>query len=1058
MEKGPQTRITWKQLLFDDSNNKECNLRETMIIRHMSSLLAIILMAAADLVHSFSFLPRAPTYRKTLSSSTKFHSEEETARAGSGGYSILRQPLRLDPEEEPTFGAPASLREEDNVRRDVDWLNQRVQRSIKDVEKKKSTKVLEPSTPKTIENMVDLDLVQRTLDTLDYPIVLNALKQECTTHPARDLVDAASKTGKESKGKKKIPSDLKKAYQPLTSDSYEGLKERYAAVAEMQLLMDWRSDVLRDQFYRNRKGYKEDLGPPPMGGMSFNLKGILLMADEGNVLEGSEIQEVARMLDVLEDVTLWSQGMERVEVEGVQFVELPDLANCIKVNTTLQELLHNAFDNEGRLSGKTFPLIGQLRSRIRGLKSDILGTLDSILSSPSMNSKLALESGGSLYSEVNGRIVIPIDEKFGKSSLGIVHDASRSGKTLYVEPTEIVGPTNELRQAEAELRMEEARVWRSLTAQILENRAELEASVMAAGQLDLVMARVSLGNKLDGVIPEVGSEGVISLRDAKHPVLLLRQVENVVGSDIDLGADGIQGLVLTGPNSGGKTVILKLLGLVALMARNGIPVPAKHKTPNHIPRVDFFDPILADIGDLQSVGGDLSTFSGHMLVCREVLASSGENALLLLDELGSGTDPAQGVAIAQALLEALVDTGARCAITTHYMALKQLAASDDRFAVAGMQFVGGRPTYKLLPGTVGESFALSVAERFQLPQNVLDRASELMDKETRQMGDLIRELEDQKAIADQQLEELARKKREMEELQEQMEKERQVLEAKQLSARREEAKRFAKKLEEKEQVLEEILEKLKSDPSRRVVAKSWEDIKFTKRDALNEAENVPSVLQAKAIKKAELEEQYAELVPIAEMREKPDIQVGDTLQICQRGPLFAKEATVIKAGSKLEVKVGSMAMQVKLQDVALPNSNVKPRDLNSGRQGDRNAKAVERALQDEIKTGASPRSNVADAIQDKGSPSVSIRTESNTVDVRGCNMEEAKSRIKDKISMSIQANRMVIYVLHGYGERGILRTKVRDWLKSERRLVKRFSPADPADGGDAFTKVELGQL
>jgi len=264
------------------------------------------------------------------------------------------------------------------------------------------------------------------------------------------------------------------------------------------------------------------------------------------------------------------------------------------------------------------------------------------------------------------------------------------------------------------------------------------------------------------------------------------------------------------PNAGGKTIILKLLGLLALMARSGIPVPAQttsmHShaydsgsgttdTTLYQPRVDFFNPVLADIGDMQSVGGDLSTFSGHMLVCREVLNSSGRNALVLMDELGSGTDPNQGVAIAQALLEAVIESGARVAITTHYLQLKQLAASDDRFSVAGMQFVNGRPTYKLLPGTVGESFALAVAERLGLPQTVLDRANELLDSETRAMGDLIREMEDQKALVDQQAEQLEQKRQEMARMELKMKEETIRLEKKQLDARRQEARKFAKMLE-----------------------------------------------------------------------------------------------------------------------------------------------------------------------------------------------------------------------------------------------------------------------
>ena len=256
------------------------------------------------------------------------------------------------------------------------------------------------------------------------------------------------------------------------------------------------------------------------------------------------------------------------------------------------------------------------------------------------------------------------------------------------------------------MRREEARVWRTLTETILKHKEEIEQNIGVVAQLDIIMSKVKLGKKLEGVVPEVRDEGIISVKEARHPILLLRGIEGVVGSDVDIGAGDNQGLILTGPNSGGnvvlllhllvmaqhislynsnqckigKTVILKLLGLYAFMVRDGIPIPSKTLEPA---RVDFFQPILADIGDLQSVDGDLSTFSGHMLVCREVLNSAQKNALVLMDELGSGTDPAQGVAIAQALLEALLDRGCRVAITTHYMELKQLASSDSRFAVAG---------------------------------------------------------------------------------------------------------------------------------------------------------------------------------------------------------------------------------------------------------------------------------------------------------------------------------------------------------------------------------------
>lgn len=1006
---------------------------------------------------AFSLTPSQQQRRSFVSplfSTSRDHDSKSSTRAGSSGYSVLRQPVQWDPTEDPTFEAPSSLRDDSEKTSLLDetWLSQR---QTQKTQMRTITKKQDEETRIHHEVPQELDLFQRTLDTLDYPIVLEALQESCTTVPARQIIMNAMKMTPPKTSK--IPKELLPAYQPLTADSLQGIQERYGAVQEMQRLMDDETGVAplkEDAHYRNRKGYKVSLGPPPFNGIAFNLHDIV-NNNKDQVLEGPELLEISTILDTLEDISLWSTGLTKYN--DTEFVQLPKLAWCIQVNETLQELLHNAFDKRGRLSGTTFPAVGALRSKVKTLKSDILGTLETLLTTPSIASKLALESGGPQYAEVNGRIVIPIDAKYStSSSLGIIHDASRSGKTTFVEPTEIVGPTNELRQAEAELRAEEARVWRSLTAQVLENLPALEASVNAAGQLDLVMARVELGKKLAGVIPQVGNEGIVHLRNAKHPVLLLRELANVVGSDIDLGADGNQGLVLTGPNSGGKTVILKLLGLLALMARNGIPLPANPESADYMPRVDFFSPVLADIGDLQSVGGDLSTFSGHMLVCREVLANSGKNALVLMDELGSGTDPRQGVAIAQALLEALLETGARVAITTHYLELKQLAASDSRFSVGGMQFVGGRPTYKLLPGTVGESFALAVAERLELPSTILSRANELLDQETRQMGDLIRDLEDQKALVDQQAAEIARKKQEMAALESKMKKDQARLEQKQLSARRDEAQKFAKMLEDKERVLEDVLEKLKSDPSRKIVANSWNDIKFVKRDALNEAENVPSVVAAKKKAAAHVKKTLSELVPLAEMREKPELKVGDKLMVCKQGALFGKEATILQVGNRPEVQVNGMAVRLKMSELSLPASNFSPPKANRpAKEGPKDrSKAADKLIQEEINAGGPQRATGKEE-SDSKSASVTIRTDSNTIDVRGCNLQEASALCKDKFSMSLMSNRPVVYILHGHGTSGVLKNKIRNWLKSERTLVKRFSPASASDGGDAFTRVEL---
>mmetsp|Transcript_21181 Transcript_21181/g.52084 ORF Transcript_21181/g.52084 Transcript_21181/m.52084 type:complete len:1044 (-) Transcript_21181:951-4082(-) len=982
---------------------------------------------------------------------------ENDSQAGKDGYSLLRQPLHKsswDPNVDPVFEAPSSLKEDGQQQQNNDWWASKTQpKSNPDPSISKKEVSTENPTPRGEV----LDLFQRSIDTIDFPYVINALRDECLTLPGKKRAQEALERHADADTKQVDgESGTKLANRPLVATSPDGVSARYNEVQEMQWLLDEFLELGNPSF-KNRLNYRVTIGggnPPPLEGVPFDLDSILEMMEQNNILEGPELLDVWTMMNAFEDLQLWSNGLGKIEAK--EFIALPGLLEGIQLNDTLHDLLDEAFDERGRLSSNTFPALGRLREKIKTLKTEILSTLDSLVNMPSIRSKLELDSGGPLFSEISnggGRLVIPMEPRYA-SQFGIVHDSSRSGKTVYVEPSEIISPTNELRQTEAELRSEEARVWRYLTDQVWSNRNDLKDAAEAVGQLDLTLARCLLGAKIGGVIPEVGNDGIISLQNAKHPVLLLRKIDNVVGSDLDLGANGNKGLVLTGPNSGGKTVILKLLGLVALLARTGIPVPARPASSGYQPRVDYFDPVLADIGDIQSVGSDLSTFSGHLLVCREVLANSGKNALVLMDEVGSGTDPAQGVAIAQSLLEALLETGCRVAITTHYMALKQLAASDDRFSVAGMQFVKGRPTYKLLPGTVGESFAISVAERLGLPQSVIARANDLLDSETRQMGDLIRDLEDQKALIDERVEELEKKQNEMKAIEQRMKEEQDKLERKMLTARRDEAKKFAKKLEEKEAILEDVLKKLKSDPSKKLLAKSWDDIRFVKRDAISDAENVPSVLRAKKVAKETLQEAQAELVPIAEMRQRPELKEGDELIICKIGPLFQRQAIVEKIlGRRVQVKVSGVTMAMKLSDVALkPTVSTFTPSVKKPSRGKKLSKAAEKALKSEMKK---PQ-GAASIDPSKPKQGILIRTESNTVDVRGCNFEEAKDLVRTKISKAIMNQRRTIFVLHGHGTGGVLKTKLRQWFKAEKKLVKQWGAAEQSDGGDAFTRLELG--
>ncbi len=400
-----------------------------------------------------------------------------------------------------------------------------------------------------------------------------------------------------------------------------------------------------------------------------------------------------------------------------------------------------------------------------------------------------------------------------------------------------------------------------------------------------------------------------------------------------------------------------------------------------------------------------------------------------------------------------------------------------------MQFVNGRPTYKLLPGVIGESFALSVAERLNLPQQVIDRAAELMDSDTKQMGDLIRNMEDQKALIDEQAAELKAKRKELDDLEQNMRKQQEKLERKQVNARREEARKFAAKLEEKESVLEEILQTLKSNPSKKLIAKSWDELRYVKRDALTEAENIPSVLRQKEKAAAAAEKKFAEMVPLAEMREKPDIKSGDILVVCKNGPLKGKDATVINtSGKRVDVTVSGMPMTMKLTEVALRPSSFgsAPPKTNTKKGNNKMSKMAMKALAEEMQMGGEG-AIASTAAKKSGGPT--MRLSSNTVDCIGLNFDQARRKCEDKFGRMMMTkdpgkhlrvmclkvisiiylspllikilHYAVVYILHGHGAQGVLKSKIRTWLGRDKQWVKKWKGADKEDGGDAFTRVEL---
>ena len=438
----------------------------------------------------------------------------------------------------------------------------------------------------------------------------------------------------------------------------------------------------------------------------------------------------------------------------------------------------------------------------------------------------------------------------------------------------MVEPTNEMKSLAAQLRAEENRIFFQMCRTIYSFREDITRSAKAIGELDVIKAKAKLGKLIGGVVPEVGNEGVIRCNGARHPVLILRGV-NPKGNDINLDANSCS-LVISGPNAGGKTIVLKTAGLFGLMVAHSIPLSVKRGSRFDLMRV------MADIGDMQTVEGDLSTFSGHLVVCREMLRTArepGPTSLVLLDEIGTGTDPAQGAALAQAVLEELVDCGCRVIVTTHYQRVKELAAGNDRFKVAAMEFVDNRPTYQLRMGSVGESYALETARRMELPENVLQRANLLLDDETRRLLALQQKLEEEIDRARLKQLELENEIASLESRELKIAEEKKALEIEIAKVKEGKTDEFLQELRSRERELEIMMRRVdeimsaSSNASKIERAKAIEEVKTTVKNVRMEVER-------------EVVEQVAEDIATPLVAGEP-IEEGTVLVILEKGSKYS---------------------------------------------------------------------------------------------------------------------------------------------------------------------------
>ena len=678
----------------------------------------------------------------------------------------------------------------------------------------------------------------------------------------------------------------------------------------------------------------------------------------------------------------------------------------------LEAALARTFEPDGSISDRASPELAALRAERRSLRDRVLRKLQELIA---RHADLLQDT---FYTERDGRYVLPVRADAHERFPGIVHSASASGATVFVEPKPVVEQGNRLKMLDAQIDRAERAILAALSAQVAEHAPSIEEAIHALAHADVRGAAARLTADLDLAFPEIvpATEPFsIQLRAARHPLLALDGVA-VVPSDLEARAG--EALVVSGPNAGGKTIALKTLGLAALMLRAGLPVPAKATST-----LSVFDSVLTDVGDEQNLHKNLSTFSAHVRNLAAILDETAPGALVLLDEVCGGTDPREGEALAAAVLDSLAQRGGAVACTTHYEGLKALALDDPRFknASVGFDLATMSPTFRLAIGVPGPSSALAVARRFGIPGLLVERAEKFLSRETIAFEEMVQKLVAERhdlTAAREQVEreaELVRgKKRELE-------NELDRLRSKERGALTEESQELASALRRAREDLRVAQSRLRGRPTE-------EDLRASSKAI--------DAVAAKVAIGGELSPRpsgEAERAPV----EAADIKPGARVYV----PKLRAEAEVLEvlASGQLRLAAGSMKLTARMDEVraATPAPPPPKGAARAGRGGKRGGPGGDAVL-------------TLDAAAD---PDVPIQTSENTVDLRGLRAHEAQAMAEQFLDRMMGSGRRVAFLIHGHGT-GALREAVRETLRSS-GYVARSRPGGQREGGDGVTVVWL---
>ena len=737
-------------------------------------------------------------------------------------------------------------------------------------------------------------------------------------------------------------------------------------------------------------------GSPSFSGVK-DVSAALTRADHGGMLNTRELLDVAGVLTASRRVSEYD-----AQRQGEATV-LDRLFSSLHTNRYLEDKIRSAILDEETIADTASSELADIRRKMRLAATKGRQILQRIISSPSY-AKVLQEA---LITQRDGRFVVPVKAECKGSLPGLVHDISSSGATLFVEPMGVVQANNELKELEAREQKEIDRILRQLSAECAAQMENILWDYDILVQLDVIFARAQLSYQLNASRPEVRRRGGITLRRARHPLL---DQAKAVPITVELG-EQFDTLVITGPNTGGKTVTLKTIGLLSLMAQCGLHIPADGGSA-----VRVFRRVLADVGDEQSIEQSLSTFSAHMSNIVQILKEVDDHSLLLFDELGAGTDPVEGAALAIAIIQEARNQGALIAATTHYAELKTFAMTTAGVENASCEFDVQtlRPTYRLLIGIPGKSNAFAISRRLGLDESVIEAAKAQMDSESVRFEDVLTQLEEKRQRLEkaqteadrlwQQREEDARKARTF---REQMEKAKDNARTKGEA----EARRIVRQAQQQaEQVFAE-LDQLRKQQQRSDY-QTVNDGKADVRRRLKEAE-------------AALHQHDEEQEPIP-APSRP-IAVGDTVELA--GVRTAAAVLAVNGDGTLLLQAGKMKMTVKAAQVRL----------------------LETAEEIEEKKKQAAKSRAAN-----GGGTVQINTgarASAELDIRGLETLEAESVVENYLDAAQRSKLGSVTIIHGKGT-GALRAAVHQMLKKN-RAVKSFRLGRYGEGEAGVTVVEL---